>query len=119
MELADLDYGIPAGVDILLEGKVFSKAVLHGRRFSPTRAPSAFKTCFSWVSNEEVKGKGQQSLNHFCCVTLDDNSLRRFWEIEDHNLQKPVLSPEEKIVVEQFEEYHIKDKERKFIVLLL
>ena len=37
-----------------------SKVVLHGRRFSPTRAPSAFKTCFSWVLNEEVKGEGQQ-----------------------------------------------------------
>ena len=30
LELADPDFGIPAGVDILLGGKVFSKAVLHG-----------------------------------------------------------------------------------------
>ena len=29
-ELVNPDYGIPAGVDILLRGKVFSKAVLHG-----------------------------------------------------------------------------------------
>ena len=59
-EFADLDYGSPAWVDILLGGKVFSKAVLHGRWFCPSGAPSAFKTCFSWVLNGEVKGKGRQ-----------------------------------------------------------
>ena len=49
LELADPDYGVPAGVDILLGGKVFSKPVLHGRRYSPAGASSAFKTCFGWV----------------------------------------------------------------------
>ena len=99
-------------------GKVFSKAVLHGRRFGPKGAPSAFKTCFGWVLNGEVKGEGQQSLNHVCCLALDDNSLRRFWEIEDHNLQKPIPSLEEKIVIEQFEKYHVRDREGRFIVPL-
>ena len=46
MELADPNYGIPAGVDILLGGNIFCKAVLNGRWFSPTRAPSVFKMCF-------------------------------------------------------------------------
>ena len=57
LELANLDYGFPAGVDILLGAKVFSKAVLHGGRFSPTRAPSAFKTCFGWVLNGKANGE--------------------------------------------------------------
>ena len=56
LKLADPDYGTPARVDILLIGKVFSKAVLHGRRYGPTGAPSAFKTCFGWVLNGETKG---------------------------------------------------------------
>ena len=51
LEFGDPEYGTPAPVDILLGGKVFSKAVLHGRRFGPTGAPSAFKTCFGWVLN--------------------------------------------------------------------
>ena len=41
-------YGIPAGVNILLGWKVFSKAVLHGQRFSPAGAPSAFKWWGEW-----------------------------------------------------------------------
>ena len=87
LEFADLDYGTLAWVDILLGGKVFSKAVLHGRWFGPSGALSAFKTCFSWVLNGEVRSKGRQSLTHVCCVAFDDDALRRFWEIEDHNLE--------------------------------
>ena len=33
LKLADSAYGVPAGVDISLGGKVFRKAVLHGRRY--------------------------------------------------------------------------------------
>ena len=57
LELADPDYGTPAQVDILLGGKVFSKAILHGRQFGPTGAPSAFKTRFGWVLYRETKGQ--------------------------------------------------------------
>ena len=46
LEVGDPDYGTQAWVDILLEGKVFSQAVLHCRRLGPTGAPSDFKTCF-------------------------------------------------------------------------
>ena len=118
LELADPDYGVPARIDMLLGGKVFSKAVLHGRRFGPTGAPSAFKTCFGWVLNGEVRGAHRQNLTHVCCVALDDDTLKRFWEIEDYNLLKPIFSPEERAVVEHFENFHTRDKEGRFIVPL-
>ena len=75
LELADPDYRVPAGVDILLGGKVFSKAVLHGRRFGPAGAPSAFKTCFGWVLNGEVNGETREPSTHTCGVAL--NKSRR------------------------------------------
>ena len=118
LDLADPDYGTPARVDILLGGKVFSRAILHGWRFGPTGAPSAFKTCFGWVLNGEAKGQSGQGTSHICCVALEDDSLRRFWEIEDYNLQDPVLSPEEKTVVEEFHHHHANDEEGRFIVPL-
>ena len=73
LELADPNYGTPAGVDILLGGKVFSKAVLHGRRFGPVGAPSAFKTCFGWVLNGEVSGESRQPSTHICGVALNSS----------------------------------------------
>ena len=51
-------------------------------------------------------------------VALEDDILRRFWEIEDHNLQQPVLSQEEKAVVDHFERSHVRYKEGRFIVPL-
>ena len=74
--------------------------------------------CFRWVLNGETKCQCQQSLSHICCVVLDDDSLRRFCEIEGYNLQEPVLSSEEKIVVKHFDEHHSRDMEGRFIVLL-
>ena len=73
LEFADPNYRTPAHVDILLGGKVFSKAVLHGWWFGPTGVPTAFKTRFGWVLNGKVKGKGQQSLTHVCYVALNNN----------------------------------------------
>ena len=72
--LVNPDYGIPARIDILLGGNIFSKTVLHGWPFSPTGAPSASNTCFGWVQNGMVKGKGQQSLTHICGVSLNNHS---------------------------------------------
>ena len=73
LKLADPDYEVRAGVGIFLGRKVFSKAVLHGRQYSPTWAPSAFKTCLSWVLNGEVNGKIQQPQSHVCGVALTNS----------------------------------------------
>ena len=74
LEFADPEYGVPARVDILLGGTIFSKAVLHGRRFGPTGAPSAFKTCFGWVLLGEVNGKGRRSSTRVCCAAPQRSS---------------------------------------------
>ena len=39
LSLADPDYGTPGLVDVLLGADVFSRVVLHGRRFGPPGAP--------------------------------------------------------------------------------
>ena len=110
LEFADPEYGTPAKVDILLGGNAFSRAVLHGRRFGPSGAPSAFKTIFGWVLNGEVNSKKRGSATHVCCVALDNDALRRFWEIEDHDLQRPGFSQEEQAVVRHFEQCHEVDR---------
>ena len=57
LEFRDPDYKTPlGGVDILLGGKVFCKAVFPGQQHGPTQVLSAFKVCFGWVLNGEVKG---------------------------------------------------------------
>ena len=74
LEFGDPDYGTLVRVGILLGGEVFSKAVLYGRQFSPTGAPSAFKTCFGWVLNGKVKGRGRRSSTHVCCAAVGNKT---------------------------------------------
>ena len=63
---------------------------------------------------------GIQSPQDNCCfvVTSPDDFLRRFWEVEDYNLQHPLLSSEEQTVVTHFERNHSKDEAGRFIVPL-
>ena len=49
LTLADPEFGVPGSVDILLGADVFSRTVLHDRRFGPSGSPSAIKTTFGWV----------------------------------------------------------------------
>ena len=64
-------------------------------------------------TERQDKESSLHNTSHVCCVALDDDSLRQFWEIEDYHLQEPALFPEEKRlfpeesrVMEHFSEYH-------------
>ena len=44
---------------------MFSRVVLHGRRFGPPGAPSAFKTQFGWVLTGTVGHANHRKSCHF------------------------------------------------------
>ena len=84
---ANLDFGKPGPIDLLLGTEVFSRVVLHSRRFGPVGVPSAFKTHFVWVLAGMVHGKCDNPCSHNCClVAIEDDELKKFWEIEECNL---------------------------------
>ena len=93
ISLADPDYGTPKAVDLLLGTDVFSRLVLHGRRFGPCGSPSAFKTQFGWV----LAGRNRRPKESCYLATIEDppvseQLLRKFWEIEDPYTREPTLS---------------------------
>ena len=120
LTLADPEFGVPGSVDILLGADVFSRMVLHGRRFGPSGSPSAIKTIFCWVMAGSVRAVGIQSQQDNCCfaITSLDDFLRRFWKVEDYNLQQPLLFSEEQTVATHFERNHHKDETGRFVVPL-
>ena len=118
LEFTDPDYGSPARVDILLGVKVFSKELVHGRQFGPSGSPLEFKTQYGWVLNGEVGERSRKNTTHVCCAALNDDILRRFWEIKDQNLQQESYPQEEKAVVRHFDLSHKKDGEGRSIVPL-
>ena len=61
----------------------------------------------------------QSQQDNFCLATTSpDDLLRRFWEVEDYNLQQPLLSSEEQVVVNHFEKNYSKVETGRFIVPL-
>ena len=51
-------------------------------------------------------------------TTTVDNLLKQFWESEEYNLQQPVLSLDERTVVEHFHSSHSRDHTGRYIVPL-
>ena len=126
LPLAEPDYGIPKAVDLLLGADVFSREVLHGRRFGPPGSPSAFKTHFGWVltGTTGYTPRGRKSAGRCYLATTVEDELgsdelsRRFWEIENPFFQEPMLSIDEKMVVEHFKATHYRDEKGRFVVPL-
>ena len=120
LKLADPEFGVRGSVDILIGADVFSCTVLHSQRFGPSGSPSAIKTTFSWVLAGSVWTMGTQSQQDFGCLatTSPVDFLKWFWEADDYNLQQPLLSSEERTVVNHFERNHSNNKTGRFIVPL-
>ena len=104
--LADPDFETPGSIDLLLGADIFGRAMLNGRRHGPSGSPSAFKTHFGWVLAGTVRAERANQKTESCYHYHVGETLRLFWETEDYSLQQPVLSIEEKAVIEHFKENH-------------
>ena len=118
LDLADSDYGTQAQVDVLLGADYYGEEVLHGRQWGLRGTPHAQETCFGWVLAGPLPAKNPGPSVYTCCVALENDSLKRFWEIENYNLKRPVLSLEERAMVEHFDAHHHKDESSRFVVPL-
>ena len=49
LDLADLEYGTPSRINVLIGADHYGEVLLHGRRWSPRGTPYAQRTCFGWV----------------------------------------------------------------------
>ena len=120
IRLADPEFGVPGPIDILLGVDVFSRSVLHGRRSGPPGSPFALETRFGWVLSGVIHPERPQHQVVSCLssVHMDNDFLRRFWEVESCNVQSPPLSMEEKAVVDHFHATYSRDKDGRFTVPL-
>ena len=125
--LADPEYGTRGVVDLLPGAEVFSRVVLHGRRFGPAGSPSAFMTQVGWVLTGSIGSSSRSGRANCYSVYLtvagmpqvdDDEQLRRFWKIENPYFQEPTFSIDETSVMEYFKEKHYKNAEGRFVVPL-
>lgn len=105
---------------MLLGIDVFVNVILHGWWSGPPGTPIAFKTCFGWVLAGSTKScllVPQIATCHISCATGDE-TLRKFWEVEDGPLSETTLSPEERSAVHHFTTNQTRTKGGRFMVPL-
>ena len=103
LHLADPQFGVPNPIDVLLGADVFDKVIRNGRRRGFHGSPAAIETCFGWVLTGNIRQERapDQIPAHVSTYTSDE-MLQKFWEVERFNTLEPVLSTEEKTVVQHF-----------------
>ena len=120
LQLADPEFGQPGKIDLLLGIDIYTDVLLQGRRNGPFGSPTAFETKFGWVlagrTNAHATSPQDVAIHHVAVETGDD-ILRKFWELEE-NPRNPALTPEEKTVVQHFEQTHSRNDSGRFVVPL-
>ena len=121
LHLADPDFGRPGKIDILLGVDIYADVLLQGWRSGPPGSPVAFETKFGWI----LAGKTGNLLSacsniasHHVAVASGDELLHKFWEIEENPNNKSNLSPEERTVVQHFNDHHTRTESGRFVVPL-
>ena len=120
ISLSDPDFGRPGRIDLLLGVGIFVEALLQGRRTGPPGSPSAFETEFGWVLAGHLGTLSPSShiASHHTSLATGDDLLRLFWEVEESPRSEPLLSSEERSVVQHFNEKHLRTETGRFIVPL-
>ncbi|XP_070851577.1 uncharacterized protein [Drosophila suzukii] len=115
-ELADSDYQSLAPVDILL-GSDYVWTVFTGQKMFDNQGNIiAISTIFGWVITSIVPTGCSSTTTMHTAIDIDE-SLRRFWELEDVN-QEFHGKPEDDEVEQHFVKTHTRDSKGRYIVEL-
>ena len=121
LPLADPHYGQPGRIDLLLGGETLSEIILPGWRVGEPNTPAAMLTKFGWVltgrTNIAQSTVPKAAVHHVTAPALEE-TLRKFWEIEDVPNSELSQTPEEKLVVKHFVENHSRAEDGSFVVPL-
>ena len=108
--LADPGFGQPGRIDVLLGADVFVGILREGRRKGPGNSPTAFETDLGWVlcGNTGASSFSTPSTiaSYHTSVEGPDDTLRRFWEMEEAPSDESNMSATERLVVRHFECNH-------------
>ena len=98
LRLADLEFGKPWRVDILLGVETFVDIVCKGRQKGRQGTPIAIETTFGWVLAGNTGSEDSRVIaSHHVSLLMGDDLLRQFWEIEEKSMANSTLTPEEHI----------------------
>lgn len=104
LPLADPNFHLSKPVDILLGADIYGFLITGNKLLSDPDQPVALETIFGWIITGRVKTSSVSlSVNSYFLTSYAslDQSLQRFWELEDVP-QSSTLSSDEKLAEEHF-----------------
>ncbi|XP_044317958.1 uncharacterized protein LOC123038150 isoform X2 [Drosophila rhopaloa] len=122
--LADPNYFVPQGVDILLGSDIYDELMLSEIHRGPDGWPIAQSTRLGFIISGKVKEPITKVSVHTVTVIKDESSaeleglLRRFWEFEQLDEAAEVLSKEDLWCEEHFVNTHVRLPSGKYQVRL-
>ncbi|XP_044249578.1 uncharacterized protein [Drosophila takahashii] len=122
--LADPNYFVPQGVDILLGSDIYDELMLSEIHRGPDGWPIAQSTRLGFIISGKVKEPNTRVTVHTVTVIKDESSaeleglLRRFWEFEQLDEAAEVLSKEDLWCEEHFVNTHVRLPSGKYQVRL-
>ncbi|XP_043271223.1 uncharacterized protein [Venturia canescens] len=129
IKLADIEFYKPSTIDVLLGAEYFFDVMQTEKIELGENQPSLRNTKFGWVIAGKLLLENSTSIscNHESVVALTcsleqnetlDESLKRFWEIENVESKTQALSVNEKQCEQIFKETVTRDTSGRFIVKL-
>lgn len=115
--LADPLYNQSKPIDMLIGASLFWELMETNQISLGRNRPVLQNTKLGWVIAGPIR-MSAPIVHVRCCTDMQalDNSLARFWKVEEPVLQKPVLSLEERKCEEHFSSTHRRDSSGRFIV---
>ncbi|XP_026753813.2 uncharacterized protein LOC113514028 [Galleria mellonella] len=121
LDLADPHFDTPGKIDILLSAEVYSEILKEGLSKGPRGTIIAQNTYLGWIllgrlhNKETIQSYKVTTSMH---LTIEDNILQRFWEIESDSFRENVLTEEESRCEQIYEKTCTRDKDGRYIVSL-
>lgn len=122
LQLADPKFNEPGPVDILIGAEHYlSLLVDEKRKLGPDGYPVAIKTVFGWILSGKVTSTHEPNTSKIFSIVSEinlDESLKKFWEIEEIPLSATIKSLEDEKCEKHFEETHYRSEDGRFVVNL-
>lgn len=129
IKLADSKFNQPGRIDILLGAEHFMRLLCVGQIELGHSLPVLQKTVFGWVvsGGGPANGQGNTHRSQYNCLTSQEKFhydkslhevLKNFWEVEEVQPPRRVLSSEEGMCEEHFRQTTTRDDNGRFIVRL-
>ncbi|XP_046143144.1 uncharacterized protein LOC123988150 [Osmia bicornis bicornis] len=128
LSLADPQFYVPGSVDIIFGADIYGQLLRSGLRSFPSSSLVAQKTVLGWIVSGPVHSDGSRravdhksmplQMLHSAAEQDLDQSLRRFWALEELPTVTSTLKPLDEACEKLFRESHVRNSDGRFVVHL-